>query len=63
MIISPSKLKKYAKEINPNMRISKRYIIGLEIYLQDKIEGHVKRNKGKKTLLDDVFLGLPARKK
>ena len=63
MIISPSKLKKYAKEINPNMRISKRYIVGLEIQLRNKIESHIKRNNGKKTLLDDVFLGLPARKK
>jgi len=26
MIISPSKLKKFAKEINPDIRISKRYI-------------------------------------
>jgi len=63
MIISPTKLKKYAKEINPNMRISKRYIVGLEIYLLSKVEAHIKRNNGKKTLLDDVFLGLPARKK
>ena len=62
MILSPSKLKKFAKEINPDIRISKRYIDRMEIYLQGKVEAHIKRNNGKKTMLDDVFLGLPARK-
>jgi len=36
--------------------------MGLEIYLLGKIKSHIKRNNGKKTMLDDVFLGLPARK-
>ena len=62
MILSPSKLKKFAKEINPDMRISKRYIDRLKIHLRSKVEAHIKRNNGKKTLMDDVFLGLPARK-
>ena len=61
MIISPSKLKKFTKTINPDMRISKKYIMGLEIQLREKIESHVKRNNGKKTLLDDVFLGIKPR--
>ena len=61
MILSPSKLKKYTKDIDPNMRISKRYIDRLEIFLEDKIATHVKINKGKKTLLDDVFLGMKPR--
>ena len=61
MIISPSKLKKYTKGIDPNMRISKRYIDRLEIFIEDKITTHVRINKGKKTLLDDVFLGMKPR--
>lgn len=61
MILSPSKLKKFAKEIDINMRISKRYIDRLEIYMRSKVESHIKINKGKKTLLDDVFLGLKPR--
>ena len=61
MILNSSKLKKFAKQINPNMRISKRYIERLEIYLRDKVEAHIERNNGKKTLLDDVFLGIKPR--
>ena len=61
MIISPSKLKKYAKGLDPNMRISKRYIDRIEIFIEDKIERHLKMNRGKKTLMDDVFMGVAPR--
>lgn len=61
MILSPSKLKKFIKDRDPNMRVSKRYIDRLEIYLRDKIEAHIRINKGKKTLMDDVFLGMQPR--